>query len=190
MQKDLLIIFARPPVGGKVKKRLAATLGQAAALRIYRKLLGQTFALAEQAGLPCKTYYAEQPPAHTEPPYALQQGHDLGERMLHAFRQELKLCERVCLIGSDCPYIRPEDLHAAFEALTNHEVVLGPASDGGYYLIALKQPLATLFTGIDWGTDRVLQQTLEVCHQQGYSYYLLDTYSDVDRPDDIPPGWL
>ncbi len=190
MQKDLLIIFARPPVEGKVKKRLAATLGQAAALRIYRKLLKHTFTLANQAGTPCRTYYAEQPPAHTEQPYTLQQGHELGERMLHAFRKELKNFERVCLIGSDCPYIRPEDLQAAFDALTNHDVVLGPASDGGYYLIALKQPLATLFTGIDWGTDRVLQQTLEVCRQQGYSFYLLNTYSDVDRPEDIPSGWL
>ncbi len=190
MQKDLLIIFARPPVEGKVKKRLAATLGQAAALRIYRKLLKHTLTLANQAGTPFRIYYAEQPPAHTEQPYTLQQGHDLGERMLHAFRQELKNFERVCLIGSDCPYIKQGDLCTAFDALTDHDVVLGPASDGGYYLIALKQPLSALFTTIDWGTDRVLQQTLEVCHQQGYSYYLLNTYSDVDRPDDIPPGWL
>ncbi|MCI5149546.1 MAG: glycosyltransferase, partial [Candidatus Electrothrix sp. MAN1_4] len=122
----------------------------------------------------------------------IQQGNDLGERMADAFvRAWQQGAERVLLIGSDCPGINPSIIESGFQYLEAHELVLGPAADGGYYLIGLQsnaqsvQQHRVLFQNIDWGTDQVLQQTLNQARKAGLSFALLPELHDIDRPEDL-----
>ncbi len=124
---------------------------------------------------------------------ARQQGHGLGERMQDAFEQTWQQgTEKVLLIGSDCPGINPAIITSGLEYLQQHDLVLGPASDGGYYLIGLSGRLAKqehnyarLFQNIDWGTDQVLQQTLNQARKTNLSFALLPELHDIDRPEDL-----
>jgi rSAM/selenodomain-associated transferase 1 len=127
---------------------------------------------------------------------ARQQGNGLGERMQDAFEQTWQQgAEKVLLIGSDCPGMNPSIITSSLEYLQQHDLVLGPASDGGYYLIGLsarlaerkhgKHDSACLFQGIDWGTDQVLQQTLNQAKRSNLSFVLLPELHDIDRPEDL-----
>jgi len=118
--------------------------------------------------------------------YRPQPDGDLGQRLARAFdvaRQEG--IDQTVVIGADCPGIEPHLLQSAFAQLDRHDLVLGPAADGGYYLVGLRQPVPRLFTGIDWGTDRVLRQTLAAAAAAGLSAYLIAALADVDRPEDL-----
>lgn len=119
--------------------------------------------------------------------YHPQKGNDVGERMREAFRQTLSngAC-KVVLVGSDIPGLTPRILEQAFEALESSQVVLGPASDGGYYLIGLREDKPDLFFGIPWGTGDVMQSTLERVAKLGLKLKLLERLQDVDRPQDLP----
>ena len=119
--------------------------------------------------------------------YQAQSAGDLGDRMAHAFQTAFaKGVERVVIIGSDCPQLDPDRLSQAFRSLQTHDLVLGEATDGGYYLIGLRQFVADLFVGIDWSTERVLSQTLEIAHQKTLSIAILEPLTDIDRPEDLP----
>jgi hypothetical protein len=107
-----------------------------------------------------------------------QVGEDLGRRMRHA-RAARDL--PTVIIGADCPQLTGDHLRRAFAALSDHDMVIGPATDGGYYLIGGAIPDAS----IDWGTDRVLQQTLDWAKEHGLSVAMLDELADVDRPEDL-----
>ena len=185
-----LLIFTRNPEAGKCKTRLAATIGELAALDIYCFLLRHTAEVAHSLeGVDKFVYFSDHPgdgsfwdPARFG--HRLQKGEDLGERMLQAFREAFSMgYSQVVLIGSDLYDISPEDLNASFRALDRHEVVLGPASDGGYYLIGMKQPLPALFEGKQWGKESVLGDTL--ADLEGISTSLLSVRNDVDRYEDI-----
>ncbi len=115
-----------------------------------------------------------------------QSGASLGERMFHAIAQTLQHCDKVLLIGSDCPQLNAADLELAREKLTQgHDVILGPTHDGGYYLIGLKKAYRRLFDEIQWGTEKVLQETRGRAGQLGLTLFELERKHDLDRPQDL-----
>lgn len=185
-----LLIFTRNPEPGKCKTRLAATIGEKAALEIYDFLLRHTANLSKSLeGMDKYVYFSEYlgdgstwDPACFE--YRLQEGTNLGERMEKALRETFAAgYTRVVLIGSDLYDLATEDLVEAFRQLDRHEVVLGPAGDGGYYLVGLRQLLPGLFQNKQWGTQTVLKDTL--ADLRGTDTHLLPVRNDVDRYEDI-----
>lgn len=190
MQKSLLVIFARTPEYGKVKKRLAMRLGAEKALEIHNKLLSHTLTIAEETGIAYKIYLSTDPDKLQPYDYELQAGNDLGQRMHHALHTELTTNTHVCLIGSDCLEISQSVITRAFEKLAAFDVVIGPAVDGGYYLIGLTKANAELFSNINWGSSTVLANTLKRCMNMNLSVHQLEFLNDIDRPEDVPYSWL
>lgn len=184
-----LVIFIKNPVPGRVKTRLAADLGHEQALSIYRQLLAHTRAQALACAAERLLFYSDTIDEQDEWLAVffakhLQQGSDLGARMAHALGQALAGAERAVLIGSDIPGLTADILAQAFDLLEGHDFVLGPAADGGYYLIGMRQPAAAVFEGIIWSTPTVLQATLERIQALGGSCSFLPTLSDIDTAAD------
>ena len=190
MQKSLLIIFTRTPEIGKVKRRLAIKFGDAKALEIHNKLFANTLDVANTSNISNKIYLSEEPESAMPFNYQVQLGNDLGERMHNAILNELKHFDKVCLIGSDCLSLNSSDIENAFIKLDSTDIVIGPAVDGGYYLIGMKKPQPMLFSGIYWGTSSVLKKTLEKCANEKLLVDQLKLYNDIDRPEDVPDNWL
>jgi rSAM/selenodomain-associated transferase 1 len=188
MKKEVVLVFQKNEVLGKVKTRLASGMGELRALEIYRHLIQSTYSVLEDVSAPVWTYYSDFIPETVNPPIAksfVQEGHDLGERMANAFARSFELgMDKVVLIGTDCPTLQSQHLNQAFEALTNSDLVLGPATDGGYYLIGMKRRSDYLFEGISWSTAAVLSQTLAVATAHGLHFNLLDKLSDIDTQED------
>jgi rSAM/selenodomain-associated transferase 1 len=188
MKKEVVLVFHKNEVLGRVKTRLASGIGEARALEIYSHLIQSTYSVLEDVSAPVWTYYSDFIPETVNPPIAksfVQDGQDLGERMAHAFARSFESgMEKVVLIGTDCPTLQPQHLNQAFEALTHSDLVLGPATDGGYYLIAMKRKADYLFEGISWSTSEVLSQTLAVATAHGLHFTLLDELSDIDTRED------
>ncbi len=188
-KKDLLIIFTRNPVLGRCKTRLAASVGDQAALEIYKFLLQHTAAVSAPLNTDKRVYYSDRigrDDVWDEKIFtkALQQGADLGQRMTDAFREGFEdEYDRIVIIGSDLFDLNEEDLAMAFEKLRLHDFVLGPALDGGYYLLGMRQYTPALFTNKDWGSPEVLKQTLS--DLEGEDCYLLPPKNDVDVLEDI-----
>ena len=186
-----LIIFIKNPSEGAVKTRLAATLGDKAALGIYKKLLAHTNAVTSGVYADKYIYYSSHIEANDEWNEAefvkeLQTGNDLGERMRNAFAILFnKGYEQVAIIGSDCPDITADLIEQSYKELNGSDIVIGPATDGGYYLLALKKMYPVFFENITWSTNQVLLQTLAICERTHTSYYLLPVLSDVDVAEDI-----
>jgi rSAM/selenodomain-associated transferase 1 len=189
-----ILVFAREPVAGKVKTRLQASLGPDGCLRLYQALLARAVALAERESVAPWQLWVSSNPNHkyfislcNKSDIYLQEGPDLGARMDHASRFVLgqEQVDSVLIIGSDCPLLTPDYLARALSALEQHELVLGPAEDGGYVLIGLRQAQAALFSGLDWGTDRVLAQTLSIAEDLELSTDLLPVLWDVDTAADL-----
>jgi hypothetical protein len=190
-----LILFARYPVPGRAKTRLIPALGAEGAAALHRRLVLRTLRTAHRA---CRAAFAdlevrfdggtEQSMSHwlgDSARFLPQGAGDLGERMARAFEESSRSPATV-IIGSDCPGLTPDVITAAFARLTETPVVLGPAQDGGYYLIGLSRPMPELFRGIPWGTDRVLPDSLAVLQRRGCIPALLDPLEDIDRPEDLP----
>lgn len=190
MQKSLLIIFTRTPVYGKVKKRLAIKLGKPKALQIHHRLVEHTLAVANTSGMLFKVYLSEEPASSQTFSYKIQSGNDLGERMNNALQTELAQYSKVCLIGSDCLALTDTEITNAFNQLDTTDVVIGPAVDGGYYLIGMKKPQPKLFEDISWGSSSVLADTLQKCTNSGLMVHQLSLLNDIDRPEDVPDNWL
>lgn len=114
-----------------------------------------------------------------------QRGKDLGERMQAAITQGLQHFAAVIVVGSDCPFIDEDYIDSAIGALQDSDVVIGPANDGGYVLLGLKQPHPHLFNNITWGTDKVLRETLNMLKRNRQSVALLPALPDIDRPEDL-----
>jgi uncharacterized protein len=192
-----LILFARYPVAGRAKTRLIPALGAEGAAALHRRLVLRALRAA-QAG--CRAAPAdlevhfdggtEQAMSHWLGDGArfLPQGAgDLGERMAGAFDESFRAgSTAIVIIGSDCPDLSPDVINTAFIRLTETPVVLGPALDGGYYLIGLSRPMPELFRGIPWGTDRVLAESLAVLERRGWKPALLNPLADIDRPEELP----
>jgi rSAM/selenodomain-associated transferase 1 len=184
-----LILFFKNPEKGKVKTRLAVSTGEDDALKIYEFLLERTRRTALATTATYFVFYSDFIPAEDgwEPNLFekhLQKGADLGQRMHHALAFALARFEKAVLIGGDIPGLQPEILETAFRLLDEVPVVWGPAADGGYYLVGLRQANPTLFEVDAWSTPDVLQQSLEKCRQCGLSWHLLPVLEDVDTEDD------
>ena len=189
--KKALLIFVKNAVKGKVKTRLAATVGDAIAFDVYNQLLIHTEKCTHPLTINKIVYYADDIASKdiwNDEIYdkQLQNGDDLGERMFNAFENSFANGhEKVAVIGSDCFEITTEIIEDAFKLLEHNDVVLGPALDGGYYLLALKSNHGTLFQGVDWSTDQVLIQTLKACNKLGRKTILLQELSDIDTEEDL-----
>jgi uncharacterized protein len=186
-----IIVFQKNLVLGKVKTRLAQSLGDQKALEIYKYLVDVTFnQLQALTGLDVFIFFSdfvENLPTGTPSDFlsGLQRGNDLGERMSNAFIDIFeKGYKSALLIGTDCPSMKKEILFEAIENLKNHDVVLGPATDGGYYLLGLKKIIPELFQYIPWGTGNVLELSLDVVKAKKSSYHLLSYLSDIDTLED------
>jgi rSAM/selenodomain-associated transferase 1 len=188
MKKEVVLVFQKNAILGKVKTRLASGMGEARALEIYRHLIQLTYSALEDVPVPVWTYFSDYIPESTHPSVEkslVQEGQDLGERMANAFARSFELgMDKVVLIGTDCPMLQSEHLIQAFEALTHSDLVLGPATDGGYYLIGMKRRADYLFEGISWSTAEVLSQTLNVASQHGLTTTLLRELDDIDTQED------
>jgi rSAM/selenodomain-associated transferase 1 len=191
MKRQLLIIFYRNPELGKVKTRLAHSVGEEQALAIYLKMVAHTRMVASSVDVDRVVYYSEY--VDTEDNWLneifdkeLQTGVDLGERMCKAFHKGFQQgYESICLIGTDCPELSVEILNQAFDALNNHPGVIGPARDGGYYLIGMNALLPSAFEGKQWSTASVCNDTLKDFAEAGWKVYQLPTLADVDEGKDL-----
>ncbi len=204
MAAESLILFAKPPLVGRVKTRLIPVLGREGAARLYSRFLRDAaetaLALrAERPGVGLICEWALEPgeslnafPLSEWLPgpflHRAQTGTDLGARMAAALGRHLAGGGRAALIGTDFPDLPRRVLHEAFHLLERKEepaVALGPTSDGGYYLIGVNQPLPTLFTGIPWSTNEVLSRTIRRARAPGLGVLLLPKWRDVDHEEDL-----
>ena len=190
---NALIIFARKPVLGKVKTRLAATIGNDKALEIYKKLLNHTRTVATNSNCEVFIFLTETDEEKFWEGFTcqLQNGENLGEKMEHAFNMLLNKGYKECIIvGSDCPGLNVEIIDSAFENLRLKEIIIGPAEDGGYYLLGIKKMYSSLFRKKNWSTKNVFSDTLLDIKKLGLSYHIMPILNDVDEEKDIPPEWL
>lgn len=190
-ENDRLIIFVRNPIKGKVKTRLAKTVGEDQATALYRKMLLYTREITKGLNAEKCVYYAEN--VNNNDLWDnmvfekhLQQGEHVGERMQNAFAEAFAAGkQRVIIIGSDCIELETYMIKEAFAVLESNDVVLGPAKDGGYYLIGMRKFLPTLFEDKVWSTPDVLMDTILDLKKMDAKYYLLKTLSDIDTAEDL-----
>lgn len=187
--KDLLIIFTRNPELGQCKTRLAATIGDDAALKIYKLLLHHTVSVTKDLPVDKQVFYSERISNNdiwNEKYFSKQrqEGKDLGIRMEHAFLSAFaEGYQRVIIIGSDLYDLQTSDLQEAFAALEDHDYVIGPAMDGGYYLLGMKSINRALFVNKSWGTATVFKETMKQLKEE--DVYILTVKNDIDRYEDI-----
>jgi uncharacterized protein len=185
-------VFAKAPVPGEVKTRLAPMLGEEAAAQLHALLVRRALATARASGLGPVSLWCAPDPGH--PFFAAcaeefgvslhgQRGSDLGERMARAFALLLARAPAL-LIGTDCPALDAEDLRTAAASLSTHDAVLQPAEDGGYVLVGLARPLSAMFEGIAWGGSHVMRETRARLRAAGATWRELAMRWDVDRPED------
>lgn len=188
---NLIIIFAKNPEIGKVKTRLAKSIGEEKALMIYLKLLEHTHAITDKVFADKAIFYADKVQEYDlldyyKFPKFLQRGKDLGERMERASGQAFgQSYERVIIIGSDCYELSTEIIENAFDALNRNNVVIGPALDGGYYLIGMDRHYPHLFHNKKWSSADIFLDTLLDIQKLKLSYHILPTLSDVDEEKDL-----
>lgn len=201
-----LLLFLRYPKTGCTKTRLIPALGAAGAANLQRQMANYIVQRLQHPNWELQVHFAGaslvemQVLLGAELTYRAQADGELGDRLWHGFQQSCQQGyqqgheeSRIIAIGADCPDVSPQHIQQAFNALQNRDVVLGPASDGGYYLIGLRQPYCphlgisakALFQDIDWSTHRVLHQTLSKVQQLSLSWSVLETLSDIDRPEDL-----
>ena len=196
MSENLLMVFVKYPAPGSVKQRLAQHLGTDRAAEIYKKIaetIVQKVTPASSEDYMLEICFSPQEDEKLVRKWLVeneyfspQQGSDLGERMLNAFKHVFKKgCKRAVLIGSDCPDISRDIITQSFDILKAKHIVLGPAYDGGYYLIGVREPKPELFSNIEWGTEKVLSQTIDKINAAGLSLGLLPMLRDIDRVGDL-----
>ena len=189
-----IIIFIKNPVLGKVKTRLAATVGDEKALEIYQRLLDVTRKTVTKVNAKYHLFYSDVIDMDDDWDIQdfdkyLQQGNDLGERMSAAFRNifsqnDSSALQKVVIIGSDCPALTSDILEMAFTILGDSDVVVGPTFDGGYYLLGMKEYHPALFENISWSTDAVYQETNDRSRELQLNIADLPTLSDIDNEAD------
>lgn len=186
-----IIIFIKNPEKGKVKTRLAGDIGEDEALKWYLHMLNHTRETAILIDAKRYLYYSSFIDQSDDWPSEqfekhLQPSGDLGERMAAAFQQAFKDGHRqVLIVGSDCLDLRKHHLESAFSTFHEHDFVLGPANDGGYYLLGMNQYSPNVFEGIEWSTESVLQNTLDIIQSMGKTAGLLEELTDIDYESDL-----
>ena len=188
--KDAVIIFVRNPELGKVKTRLAATVGDEEALNIYALLLNHTMQEAGKVAADKFVFYHQQITAddiwNGNGFYKkLQTGESLGDKMKAAFHEILELgYNKIMIIGSDCLQLNSTIINAGFGLLDEHDTVIGPAKDGGYYLLGMKKIYGFLFDNKTWSTESVFDESMKDMQQHHLSTGLLPLLTDVDTEAD------
>jgi len=188
-EKNLIIIFTRNPELGKVKTRLAKTIGDESALNIYKFLLKHTEKTIRSINSDKVVYYSvkiRNNDIWDNSIYQkhLQKGNDLGLRMFNAFKIAFSNnYQKVIIVGSDLFDLESKHIDEAFQRLENNDAVIGPAKDGGYYLIGLKKLHTQVFKNKVWGTETVRKNTLQ--DLQNESVFLLEELNDIDTYDDM-----
>lgn len=201
LNPEEIIIFTRYPEPGKVKTRLVPYLGEEDAALLQRRLTEQTIRLAlplhQEKQVRISIFFTggseEQMKKWLNGSVILksQDDGDIGQRMASALRSAWSRgAHRAVLVGSDLPALKTDILAQALKELRTCDVVLGPAHDGGYYLIGLNNNLPaekfnTLFNGLDWGTSSVFSQTLQKAEQEHLTVAILERLHDIDRPEDL-----
>ena len=190
MTNNVLLIFVKNLIKGHVKTRLTNTLGNDAAMDIYKQLLLIAHDKIQSLEIDKIVFYSE----FIEDDIwennlfqkEIQEGNELGERMKNAFKSSFTAgYKNVVVIGTDRPGINKNILENAFLKLNNFDVVIGTATDGGYYLLGMKKEYQFLFQKIKWSTNEVLNQTIDLCKTNQLSFFLLPELSDVDEEKDL-----
>jgi uncharacterized protein len=186
-----LLIFAKNLKVGNAKTRIAQTLGEEASLQIYKVLLEYTMKITEKLEYPVYVYWDESVPESTYPftdkyHFRKQEGKNLGEKIQNAFQDLLPNHSPICIIGSDTPYLTESILNSAFKSLTsNAKCCIGPATDGGYYLLGIHSEPEIWFKDIQWSTSSVYNDTLSIAFKNHIPPYILPMLSDIDTEEDV-----
>jgi len=197
---NAVIVFTRFPVEGKVKTRLAKNMGNKFAVSFFRVCAEHTFnqiLKVQEFSSGLFLFCSEENEIEQLMKWAgnnfkfyPQQGSNLGEKMYNAFSTVFKKgYKKVIIIGTDAPDISSKIMLSAVSMLDNYSVVIGPANDGGYYLLGLKSELIDLFSGIEWSTDSVFDSTIEKLNNFKINYFILDKLTDIDTLEDLQ-SWL
>lgn len=193
--KKAIILFTKNPELGKVKTRLAKTIGDEKALEIYIKLLEHTKAIVEPVDVDKFVFYSEKVLNNDDWDNSIyhkkvQVGADLGIRMKNAFQELFKLnYQSICIIGSDCYELNSEIINKAFTELEEKDVVIGPTFDGGYYLLGIKILYSELFENKNWSTETVYSDSIADVELLSLSYSNLVKLTDIDEEKDLPQHW-
>ncbi|MGI6119983.1 MAG: TIGR04282 family arsenosugar biosynthesis glycosyltransferase [Desulfosporosinus sp.] len=211
-----VVVMSKIPRPGFTKTRLNTVLNEQESADFHRASLADTCRAIMQSGLPGYIYYAEQDKHSRSAQDSLvtqynlveqdiwglpederhyfqmypQWGKDLGERIYHAAREILFNYDAVLFLGSDMPHIEPAVILEAKAKMLCNEIVIGPAQDGGYYLLGIKQAAPAIFKGIPWGTPRVLEKTLDIIRKKNRKFSLLPMQADIDTWDDLLAFYL
>lgn len=193
---NTLLIFIKNPEKGKVKTRIAQTAGEDRALQIYLELLRHTRQVSQEIDARRLLFYSDfieesDQWSSQEFQKLVQHGEDLGERMSNAFLLGLiQPDDKAIIIGSDCPLLTNDIVESAFAKLDDFPFVVGPATDGGYYLLGMKHHTPEVFENIQWSTKNVLSDTLERIQELEKEYFLLPELPDIDYEADWKKyGW-
>lgn len=195
LDRERLILFFKSPELGRVKTRLSSDLNESTTLEVYKSLVETNLNLA-------KYWKNEAPQTRTITPYGTgdrflwnklglnhakhQYGHDLGQRMEHALREELKFAKKAMIIGTDTPNLNLDVLNSAFNSLDNHDAVLGPSVDGGYYLIGMNKVIPGLLYNLSWSSENTFSKTMERMLNLSLKVYgSLPVYNDIDTFEDL-----
>ncbi len=193
MSRTLLIVFVKNIILGKVKTRLAKTVGDNKAFEVYKQLVDITEECSKEVKADKHIYFSD---VVINSKWAnelkfVQKGEDLGERMLNAFEYGFEQgYEKVILIGSDLPDISSEIITQGFSTLNDSEVVFGPAEDGGYYLIGMTKPQKHIFENKPWSEASLLETTLQELDKKNVKVSLLKTLNDIDTFEDLQSSKL
>lgn len=188
VNRSLLLVFSKNPTLGKVKTRLAKTIGKDKALQVYKALLKKTASVLEELAVDIHLYYSDY--IEKDDLFStivtqkkVQTGEQLGERMVNAFQESFISYDKVVIIGTDLWTLETQDIKNAFKALDQHSAVIGPSADGGYYLLGMTEVIPQIFVNKQWGTSSVLPNTIE--DLKSIKYYLLQEKNDVDTFSDL-----
>ena len=189
--KSLLIVFAKNPEKRKVKTRLAKTVGNNKALQVYKRLLRITKSITDQLNISKQIWYSrfiDDDDIWSDGSYEkhLQKGTNLGLRMQNTFNKAFTDgYQKVVVIGSDCCSLTPEMIKDSFQALEKNQAVIGPASDGGYYLLGMSGLYPSVFENKAWSTSSVFEETVSEFEEMNLSYKQLPVLNDIDTAEDL-----
>lgn len=190
---SVLILFIKNPALGKVKTRLAKSIGDEKALEVYWELLNEAIKIASHIDLNCKKeiwysdFINENDQIDTNTfDKKLQRGEHLGERMSDSFRSAFENgFKKAVIIGSDCPDLTTDKIESSFGLLDDHDMVIGPSFDGGYYLLGLRKYHPELFSGIEWSSSKVLNTTIQIAKNLDLKVRKLPELNDIDTIEDL-----
>jgi rSAM/selenodomain-associated transferase 1 len=190
MTDRLLMIFVKNLIPGMVKTRLAEDIGIDKALDVYQELVHHTHKITKKIEVDKAVYYSEYVEIEDiwdngDFKLTSQKGFTLGEKMSNAFDEGFDSYNKVVIIGSDCYDLNAKIIKTAFEMLEENDVVVGPAKDGGYYLLGMKEYLPQLFQDKEYSTDSVLKELLDEAEEMELSVFKLPTLNDIDTLDDL-----